>query len=67
MTIQGVPEKMSLSEIGTLLTKGHFLWDTQLLTIKDSQQSGGVDRIVVFFMNMTINQLSRVSIKKQNL
>ena len=27
-TIQGVPEKMSLSEIGALLTKGHFFWDT---------------------------------------
>ena len=26
--IQGVPEKMSLSEIGALLIKGHFFWDT---------------------------------------
>ena len=24
----GVPEKMSLSEKGTYLTKGHFFWDT---------------------------------------
>ena len=25
--VQGVPEKMSLSEIGALLTKGHSIWD----------------------------------------
>ena len=27
-SIQGVPEKMFFSEVGTLLTKENFFWDT---------------------------------------
>ena len=31
--VTGVPEKMSLSEKGSLFTKGHFFWDTMCIII----------------------------------